>query len=104
MTFTEMLNETGITHIEAEFRSDTKPPYIVHEEDTQTICADSVVVHIEGTMYLYLFHSKSDTASELTVEQVLNAHKIAYAKKRQWLGGSQRVYMVTYDFGARLEW
>lgn len=104
MTFEEMLSEIGITHIEAEFRSDTKPPYIVHEEDTQTICADSVVVHIEGNISLYLFHSKADTASEEAVESVLNSHKIAYSKSRSWIGGSQRVYLVTYGFGARLEW
>ena len=104
MTFAEMLTEIGVVSIEAEFRSDTKPPYIVYEEDIQTVCADSVVVHIEGTIYLYLFRSKNDTTSELAVEQVLDSHKIAYAKKRQWLGGSQRVYMVTYEFGAKLEW
>lgn len=104
MTFTRMLDQTGIKYAEAEFRADMKPPYIVWEDDCETICADSVVVAITGEYTLYLFTSRTDTTSEAAVERVLDSHKIAYTKDRSWIGGTQKVWLNEYTFGARTEW
>lgn len=104
MTLTEMLLETGFPVSEAEFRSEVKPPYLVYEENTGTVSADSKVVYIEGTVSIYLAHSKSDSRSEETTEQVLDAHAIAYTKERTWIGGNQRVWLVTYSFDGKADY
>lgn len=104
MTFTQMLTETKIPYSEGEFRADMKPPYLVWDEDCETICADSAVVYIAGVYTLYLAVSRNDETSEGTLETVLDQHGIAYKKSRSWIGGKQMVYLCEYEFDARLEW
>lgn len=104
MTFTQMLDETKLKHSEGEFRADLPAPYMVYVSDCETVCADGIVVYIQGEYTLYLAVKRDDTASEAAVESVLNAHKIAYTKSRSWIGGKQMVYLCEYRFEARLEW
>lgn len=104
MTFEKMLDETRIKYAEGEFRPDMRPPYLVYVKDCETICADSVVVDIVGEITLYLATARGDSASEKAVEDVLNAHKIAYSKEQDWIGGKQMVYLSEYVFEARAEW
>lgn len=104
MTFKQMLDETKIKYSEGEFRNDMPAPYMVYESDCETVCADGVVVHIQGEYTLYLVVKREDTESETVVESVLDAHKIAYTKSRSWIGGKQMVYLCEYQFEARLEW
>ncbi|MBQ1538522.1 MAG: hypothetical protein IIZ73_09435 [Ruminococcus sp.] len=104
MTLKQMLDSTGIKCLEAEFRADMKPPYMVYELDCETVCADSVVVWISGEVTLYLAVSRADVTSEAAVENVLDTHKVAYTKNRSWIGGTQKVYLCEYVFEARAEW
>lgn len=104
MTFKAMLEETGIKFSEGEFRADMRPPYLVWEEDCQTICANSVVVYISGTYTLYLAVSRDDGESEQALENVLFAHGIAYRKSRSWIGGKQMVYLCEYEIDAKADW
>lgn len=104
MTFTQMLDEIGYPYSEAEFRSEAKPPYMVWERDVQTIMANSVVVYIADEYTLYLAHHKNDDETEQQVESVLDAHKIAYSKERNWIGGAQRKWLVAYSFEGREDW
>lgn len=104
MTFTQMLDEIGYPYSEAEFRSEIKPPYMVWERSAETIMVDSVVVHIADDYALYFFHHKDDDETEQQVERVLDAHHIAYSKERNWIGGAQRKWLVSYEFEGREDW
>lgn len=104
MTFKAMLEETGLKVSEGEFRADMRPPYLVWEADCYTVCADSVVIYIEGTYTVYLAVSREDSESEQALEDVLYTHGAAYQKSRDWIGGKQMVYLCEYKIDARAEW
>lgn len=97
MLLTELLDEIGYSYSEGDFRSDTRTPYIAWEKETETLTADSTVIYTSEWAVLHLIHAKSDFGAEKHVEDILTAHGIPFTKSGDWIGGAQRVWLMTYE-------
>ena len=97
MLLTDLLDEIGYSYSEGDFRSDTRPPYIAWDRDTDEVTANSTVIYSAEWAILHLVHAKSDFESEKKVERILYEHGISYTKDSTWVGGSQRSWIITYE-------
>lgn len=100
MYVNDLLDEIGFPYSEGEFRATPNPPYIAWDIITGTVSADGVVVYSEEAIVLYLQTLRGDNSAEITVENVLDEYMISYDKGKQWIGGSQRVWVTTYTLAA----
>lgn len=96
MTITALLDEIGYSYSEGEFRAEAKTPYIAWDRECESVYADGEVVYNASWAILHLVRGKGDTTAEQTVESALNEHGIAYDKDDEWIGGAQRVRLITY--------
>lgn len=97
MKLNELLSETGFPFSEGEFRSEAKPPYIAWERECDSVFADGIAVFTSEWAVLHLVHPKSDFSAESRVEEILTAHGIAFSKEAEWIGGANRVWLITYE-------
>lgn len=96
MTITALLNEIGFSYSEGEFRAEAKLPYFVWDRECESVYAGSEVVYNSEYAIIRLVRGKSYSNSELVVENVFAKYGIAYDKDDEWIGGAQRVRLITY--------
>mgnify|MGYP003571371083 CR=1 FL=1 len=97
MKLSDLLAEIGFVHSEGDFRAEAQPPYIAWDRECDTVFADGIAVYSAEWAVLHLVHARSDYESELRVEDILTEHGIAFDKSVDWIGGDNRVWLVTYE-------
>ncbi len=95
-----LVSSIGLPYAYYQFPNDTPqtPPFICFFfDESDDLAADNINYQLIRHIFLELYTSEKDFATEATVETALKGAEIFYNRSEQYLD-SERLYMVVYEF------
>lgn len=90
--FGQMAKELNLIIANTDFRTTANPPYAVYfVESENNIYADGIIVYSEKEVSFYLYHTKDDKLTEVSVENYLSKKGITFEKENDWVQDDQLI-------------